>query len=362
MALFGYRDIAPATMLTALLSLFMVVLFALSFLPKARLAAWSAWYFVASGDKKLLKPSDTPFDKTTDCRRITIVFIRHGESKWNSVFNVGSKLLVPWKLLKALYTEATMLLAPESVFLDSPLNSKGIEQAWGLMTYLAATPSGCLENGSWTKPVADLSVEDVVSIIRNEAGHSKVVSSILKRAVSTGVVGLSSRFLKTKESDKIYLMTALQEISRNVDTVSLTPRGCLPQVPQSEASIKDIGALISMYYKSRLDAKFNTGNKTLAQKARNRHEDFVRWASDQKLDCIIVCGHSIWFREFFKSYLPASCQHEAKKTKMVNCGCVAFDLYWKCSSDKSKQVYHIDPTSIKVIHGGFETKGKKKSL
>lgn len=360
---FGCNDITPATLLSVLLSICIVLVFGLTFLPKARLAAWSVWYFLASGDKKLLKATDTAIDKANpDCRRVTIVFIRHGESKWNSVFNVGSKLLLPWRLLKALISELMVLFALDSIFFDSPLNSEGIKQACELKTFLASTPSGCLGQGSWARPVTELSQEDIISIIRSEVGRSKVVSSILKRAISTGAVCLNPRFLKTKDAqDKIHLMTALQEVSRNVDTLSLTPRGCLPQIPSGEASDKDVGDLIALHYNTRLDAKFNTGNKTLKQKALHRHEEFAKWAIDQKVDCIIVCGHSIWFREFFKSYLPKSSDHEAKTKKMVNCGCVAFDFYRSSSVDRRQsQVYRIDPEGVKVIYGGFETKGEKK--
>uniref|UniRef100_A0A7S2G619 Uncharacterized protein n=1 Tax=Alexandrium andersonii TaxID=327968 RepID=A0A7S2G619_9DINO len=211
--------------------------------------------------------------------------------------------------------------------------------------------------GMASRPAAELDVSDLVSIIRGDAGESVVVSSILRRSISTGMICLSPRLLKTKEKDKIALMTSLQEISRNVDTLSLTPARRLPQVPAAEAAMRNMGDLMGHFYRTRLDTKQNTGNKTLKQKAIKRQEQFVSWVFDGKkdhVDLIVVSGHSLWFREFFKSYLPKACDHLAKTNKMVNCGCVAFDLY------KDSQVIRINPDSVKTIYGGFEAKGKSK--
>ena len=108
-----------------------------------------------------------------------------------------------------------------------------------------------------------------------------------------------------------------------------------------------------------------------------------------------VAGHSLWFREFFKSFLPKSCSHTAKTAKMVNCGawslveeplsclrwwrltCIApcctvrrsFEA-WSCR-EVGKNSLGIPAESIKErvewcgafeqeIYGGFEGKGKKK--
>merc|ERR1711920_769316 len=99
--------------------------------------------------------------------------------------------------------------------------------------------------------------------------------------------------------------------------------------------------------------------------------DFTKWVFDQKEltsgGCVIVCGHSLWFREFFKSYLPKCSRHPAKTTKMVNRGCVAFDLYKDVAASQDSSTskaprYRIFPESIKTIHGGFEQKdGKQKT-
>jgi len=324
------------------------------FLEKVRLFSWGQWYWVASGDKKPEKPTDDKVD-LTQANRKKIIFIRHGESEWNAVFNVGSKLLLPVRFFIALFKEIGMIFSRDSLFIDSPLSSVGIEQGWELMKFFSSQPDGCQDKDSELRPVTKLSTEDLVAIIRGETKNSVVVSSILRRAISTGLLTLSTRLINTPSSDKVKLMTCLQEISRNVDTLSVTPANTLPLIPVKEEKEKHIGDIIADFYRTRLDKTFNKGNKTLKMKAGVRQKEFTKWAFEQNYETIIVCGHSLWFREFFKSFLPKSSSHQAKLLKMQNCGVVAFDVY------KTKGgVVRIDEASIKEVYGGFEQKGKKK--
>ena len=118
-------------------------------------------------------------------------------------------------------------------------------------------------------------------------------------------------------------------------------------------------------------------------------------------DCVIVGGHSLWFKEFFKAFLPRRSDHVAKKKKVrllpirprsrgarrslrtfpvvtlhprfpfnvhltgktfdrpiaspaqiVNCGCVGFTLQ-AGRDDDGRVAYRIDPKSVDVIYGGF---------
>lgn len=359
-AALGQPEVPPETLLTFLLALLFCILVFVSFVPKARLAAWSTLYFFVSGDKKCRKPDDKiPDYNSATVKRAKIVFIRHGESEWNAVFNVGSKLTLPIRLVRALISEMFMVFEQDSLFFDSPLSNIGIQQAWDLLTFLASQPAGCTAQGSASKPCTELEVADLVSIIRGDAGVSIVASSILRRAISTGLMCLSPRLLHNQK-EKVHLMTSLQEISRNVDTLSLTPPYTVPVVPRAEGAMKKMGDLMSHFYRARLDKKLNQGNKTLKMKAVKRQEAFAKWVFEQQVDCIIVTGHSIWFREFFKSFLPKYDKHIAKSAKMVNCGCIAFDFYKDSMSNA--QLFHIDPKSIKEVRGGFEVKGKEKKV
>mmetsp|Transcript_53109 Transcript_53109/g.95275 ORF Transcript_53109/g.95275 Transcript_53109/m.95275 type:complete len:417 (-) Transcript_53109:103-1353(-) len=360
-AVLGHRKIPPASLLAILLALLGLVMLTFIIVPKAKLVVWGVIYFIVSGDKKPRKPDDIRLDKNSQTlKHMKIVFIRHGESQWNSVFNVGWKLFMPFRLVQALIREAFMVFERDSIFYDSPLNDKGLQQGWDLLSFLVSQPAGCRESGLTQKPVEDLQLEDIVSMIRGDVGESIVASSNLRRAISTGLLALSPRFLKSSVArDRVQMMTCLQEISRNVDTLSITSRKAVPKVPGSEASMKNMGELMTHFYKTRIDAKLNSGNKTLEMKANKRQEEFIEWVFDQKeVDCIIVAGHSLWFREFFKSYLPKSSTHVAKTAKMVNCGVVAFDLY--STKQHGTDVVRITPEGIKEIYGGFEVKGKKK--
>ncbi len=99
---------------------------------------------------------------------------------------------------------------------------------------------------------------------------------------------------------------------------------------------------------------------------------------------MIVVGHSLWFRSYFQTFLPAdvkvgggggvmSPQHlpllpslflpqpspvaaEAKKLKMSNGGVVAFDVVKRTVNVKGalKDVFMILPDSVEVVHGKFK--------
>jgi len=348
-------------LIQVLLSGLIAYFIALLLFPKVRMLTWGmGWYFWMSSDKKTRKPDTSQLHfADPSCKRMKVVFIRHGESEWNAVFNKGSKLLLPFRLAGALIREAFMFFnQTDSLFIDSPLSNVGIEQSMDLLKFLAAEPAGCTKPDSHKLPVAQLEKHDVVSIMRGDAGKSNLVSSILRRAISTGLISLSPRFLKTDEDqDQVFLMTSLQEISRNIDTLTLTQAHKLPTIPAMEAASKETGELMKHFYRTRLDRLYNDGNKTLKMKAIKRQEKFTEWVFEKThgMDCIIVLGHSLWFREFFKSYMPRLSTHPAKNTKIVNCGVVAFDLY-----RNSRKVVQIDPDSVKEIYGGFEVKGSKK--
>merc|ERR1719336_1376584 len=209
-------------------------------LPKGRLGIWAFFYFFLSSDKKCKKPDDGTVDRGgANTKHMKIVFIRHGESEWNAVFNEGSKITLPIRLVVALFHEARMIFDQDSLFMDSPLSEVGIEQAWKLMSVLASAPAKRLEPEQAKKPVEQLEVNDMIAIIRGDAGESILASSILRRALSTGLIALSPRLLKkTQSADKVQVMTNLQEISRNVDTLALAPAKTSPKIPRSETKIK----------------------------------------------------------------------------------------------------------------------------
>mgnify|MGYP002822080472 CR=1 FL=1 len=62
--------------------------------------------------------------------------------------------------------------------------------------------------------------------------------------------------------------------------------------------------------------------------------EFAHWSAAQDATTIIVGGHSLWFKEFFKCFIPSEQEHVAQRKKIVNCGVVAVDLV-KADGDNS---------------------------
>lgn len=98
----------------------------------------------------------------------------------------------------------------------------------------------------------------------------------------------------------------------------------------------------------------HTGNKPVTSNGLMRMRDFCDFvfSPSVKEEYAIVGGHSIWFRSFFKTFLPYDKDHVGKNKKVVNCGVVAFQLI-KVQKSKGPATYMIDPESVDVIHGGF---------
>lgn len=138
------------------------------------------------------------------------------------------------------------------------------------------------------------------------------------------------------------VLSSLQEISVNVDTLSLTPAGQAPLledgVPQPET----------------WGQGGNTGNKALFGRGDARLAAFAAWCAARPEEYVVVGGHSLVFREFFKRYLPAASAFPGKSRKMINCGVVAFDLEVFADGEA-----FVDEASVEVVYGGFEG-GKKK--
>lgn len=270
-----------------------------------------------------------------------IIFIRHGESDWNMVFNRGKNIGMLFRLAYALITEWSMAFSLDSPFLDSPLNSEGIEQALELRKYIEKNP----EDPSPKR-------RELLSILRGDANASStsiVVSSILRRAIATTTLALWPRL--NRNDEKMNLMTPCQEISRNVDTCSIAPANSVPDLPFSRIAPHCGG---HDKCDTRLfNTSMNTGNKTLGNKGKDRIEEFNKWAFECEEDTIIVGGHSLWFKSYFNLYLPYSSTHKAKTDKITNSGVIAFTIHKSAGGGKD---YFIDPESIETVYGGFTKK------
>jgi broad specificity phosphatase PhoE len=306
---------------------------------KAKLVAYGSYFLVLSKDavsSKDLKRAranaeELPPNAATE-RHIRLIFVRHGESVWNYVFNRGFGPSFLVRLLRVTLHELYLLPFEDSAYLDSPLSEEGLEQCIKLQAFLR-------------KPCVDLAASQDFAALTTGEGSSLIVSSQLRRAACTIAIALSDRLRRSREA--VVLHSACQEISRNFDTLALALPSCSPPL-DAVLEVCAPGA--------RFESKANAGNKTLAFRGIARLEAFATWAADRPESTIIVGGHSLWFRSFFARFLTG--EHQAAKRKIVNCGVVACTLIVARSASGGVPVqYRIEPSSVTVVYGGFESKG-----
>lgn len=377
------------------------------YFKKAKIWLYASIYFCASRDKRANRATEWGIDTKLSPRK-KIIFIRSGECEWNVVFRHNG-LSFCWKLLCALAREAVLFVQADSVFIDSPLTMHGVEECQKLLRFLVETSPEmgcdplclqehgdnevCLVCGKFasvhkerhrcegggrasfpgqdfaSKPVADLSVPEIVSVMRGDTartseeegdgavdpGKSVVVSSTLRRAISTVLICLTTRLLRQTPRkaqhylDKVVLMDALQEVSRSMDTLALATAGSSPRAPLAETARKDTGDVVSMAYEKLLDPSQNKGNKSLSSCCMVRQNEFCKWVFEQREDWIIVSGHAVWFREFFRSYLHRKQVHDLKSKLIPPCGVVAFDFY-RCEHNLKLSTYRVQLESIKHVY------------
>jgi broad specificity phosphatase PhoE len=269
----------------------------------------------------------------------TVIFVRHGESTWNDTFNKGDRPKISFvlhfipNLIYAACVEWYFFVSGkenDSWFYDAPLSEKGLGQAVGVHSFLQSS----------IEYKTPREAELIKLMLGTSPGSSQLVSSNLRRAISTMAVGFQERLSRT--GDQILILPQLQEISRNPDALSITPpHGSVVPSWTDPDYLKPI-------LTKHVDTSMHTGNKPVNSNGLLRMQAFCQVVFDDiDKDCVVAAGHSLWFRSFFRTYLPMEMEHPAKKKKLVNGGCVGFVL------KRSGKEYMIDPSSITVLHGGF---------
>jgi len=323
-----------------------------AFLYKCTLFATTVQYLALCNDKKWTTPKEDPSPLFADAKEDeieskTIVFVRHGESTWNDTFNKGDRSPIAFvlnfvpNLLKSLAYEWYFFLtgqSNESWFYDSPLSEKGKGQAEGVRDYLA-------ESLEYKTPKE----KEFLKIMLGET-PSQLVSSNLRRAISTMAIGFQDRLSKQVKGDTMLIASDLQEISRNPDANCITPARGKVLLSWTDPSY------LEETYAKQIDTKIHTGNKPVDTNGLKRLQAFSELLFDEtvipKEKAVIVAGHSLWFRSFFRTYLPFTVEHVAKKKKIVNGGCVGFVLKRIKKADGS-YAYMVDPKTITVLFKGF---------
>jgi broad specificity phosphatase PhoE len=304
------------------------------------------YFMIMSKDTKGIGPKSNPdpelLTKYTSTTK-TILFLRHGESDWNDIFNKGLNPMMLVRIVKGLYRELMLCVTSDSVFIDSFLNEDGFKQAAELSRFIEKRTS-VAENPDATK---------YLSVLRADDGcpTSIIVSSNLRRCIATTTAALYNRIARTKE--KIHILSSLQEISRNIDTKALAPAKALPDLHRIAEHVGKPGEFIA---ENVFDATENLGNKTFYFNGIKRLKAFNEWAFKRDEEIIIVGGHSLWFKSFFQTYLPHKSEHKAKNMKIVNSGIVGFTLH-RCVDEHGTVIgYRVEESSIVNVYGGYTKK------
>lgn len=292
-----------------------------------------------------------------------VILIRHGESTWNDTFNPGGRNIVLFilfyvpNMIKAIVNEVYFFIAgkeSDSWFFDSALSSKGVKQIMGLRKFLQKEKMR-LGSGNIVDEREELAIKALLAVGTNSSS-SMVVSSNLRRAISTAAIGLSDRFAAQHKDDTILLLPSLQEISFNPDAQTILPAHGIAHPTWCDVNIPGIGDKFS----SLIDTQYHTGNKPIHSTGLLRLNQFVSDVFSNKCpkETVIAVGHSLFFRSFFQMFLPRNVEHIGKKKKLVNGGTVMVTL-GEVTLDDGKKVYMIDPKSVVVVYGGFGKHIKK---
>ncbi|KAE9044375.1 hypothetical protein PR003_g2774 [Phytophthora rubi] len=337
---------------------------------KLQLFLLALLHLLFSSDKHWLSSSSSPSSSETRVpvapsdaavvtKRRRVLFVRHAESEWNVVFNRGLSLRALASLVRAVAREWLLLPSGDSVFLDSPLSRRGRFQAQSLRDHVSETPLCSLPGGDHTAVAGSLELElELVQPHRHSPPQSEesallrylccplagsvVVASNLRRTIDTARIASASR-LETP-GERIHVLSCLQEIGRNLDTLALSephtvqPHEVLAQAPRGG---------------KRHDELFNVaeshGNKAVLGSGRERLLAFAHWVFKQQKDVVVVYGHSLWFRAFCREFFPSDVQHEAKEAKMSNCGVVTFMLEERNRGGGEAAQYTIQPESFQHL-------------
>jgi len=194
------------------------------------------------------------------------------------------------------------------------------------------------------------------------------VASPLRRAISTTLMVFQKRLGKRK----VQIWDCLQEISRNVDTASITSAHEIPTCSRKEQTkFQPCG---DMYLRV-LDVSGFGGNKTLRRRGVERIQAFAAKCFEEpplRPKPLVVGAHSLYFKNFFNIYLPDLAGYPnmpqpqkevatlARTKKIQNSGIVSFTLQECESMDGTIKFYRIRPSSIREVYKGFEQDKKKK--
>eukprot|EP01084_Bolivina_argentea_P260315 439569_1 len=332
---------------------------------KCIIISLGAYYLIMSKDKSFKLPSYDPGEMLNNKDKImkqqtkTLILIRHGESIWNEVFNRGINWKLPFRFLYALARETILFVTSDSCLFDSPLSTIGITQAKSIRQFIIDGYTNInTDKDNINKPIPDHKAQ-YINVLRNaKASNSLIVSSPLRRCIETVSLGLFDRLNESGED--IILHSALQEMTRNIDGISLCWEDQRPPLSLPMRNLENEYQVDwEGWFNDRIKTETKAGFKSPDRRGDDRMRTFVHWLFQQPQEIIIISGHSLWNRNFFRAYLPKELQHIGKTCKIANGGIIA------CKFNKLKvqpglMRYAIDSKTITPIVKDFEKKKSKK--
>jgi len=285
-------------------------------------------------------------DSIKSLQKKTIIFIRHGESTWNEVFNREFGVGIIFRILWGLIQEIFYFPTRNSFYIDAPLSHEGESQVDLLKEWLNEPDKD--DDSAHVKNVKD------IFLGRSENYYKDTVlfASNLRRSIETASLTFKDRLLNEKNREKLFICSYLQEAARNIDTVSLSDKGKVPHLSILNKQLWEM-------YKEKddfIDPKLNFGNKLVLGNVVDRMNFFCELLffgehADKKV-FVLAGGHSHWVRHFFQNYLPVESKFIGKTQKVQNCGVVKFDVL---RGEIDGEVYFsIDPDNIETIYLGYE--------
>nr|CCA24565.1 conserved hypothetical protein [Albugo laibachii Nc14] len=272
-----------------------------------------------------------------------IIYIRHGESEWNVLFNRPWSSSTVWYAIQALLKEFIALPTSGSIFLDSPLSTTGVRKSLLLQKRIRSLSDALNEYSSASKI-------SLLHCLQTSSADSIIVTSNLRRSIQTALIASKGRLQLDKE--QLYVLSSLQEIGRNMDTLSLgTTANNNPSDGVDAISTCDRNAVRNYsnnstsaeQKKAKLNWSWNHGNKAVFGCAQARMKQFLEWVFARQERVVIVYGHSLWLREFCRLYLTPGLDHPMKRIKLHNCEVVSFVV------EHHQGRFHIEPKSFLFI-------------
>lgn len=302
-------------------------------------------HFCFSSDLKLSQAATKPLHQTLSSANAfqheskRVIYIRHGESEWNVIFNRPWNSSTLLHAIHAIFKEFIAIPTCRSIFLDSPLSTTGVRQSLLLQKRICSIPAAA-NDYSTSSPLT------LLKCLQTPSADTIVVTSNLKRSIQTALIASKERFLFCQE--KLYVSSSLQEIGRNIDTLSLgeLAHNSSDDIDTTSNCYKDSvskysGRKLSIERKkTKLNWSWNYGNKAVFGCAEARMKQFLKWMFTRREHIVIVYGHSLWLQEFCKQYLTPGVDHPVKNLKLHNCEVVSFVV------GHHQGRYYIEPKSF----------------